>query len=850
MATINTLYEKYGIQEVANVTFYRIDKKKETYESQRTITAASILKGAIKLTTVYPNDGSNVGAEEGFEAYVFEKADILTHTNYACDDNETITATATLSSTTDDMTAENIMADSSTKITYTKDGKSFSPSKAVKDAIAEELKKATPSKTTELSGGFTYTLVATTKADGTSTAAGTHEFTYPEQVLMLYAKNQNLLTRSGARYTFADADTYFGKLVFSDNFYEAPGSDVQIVVVGLAGRFTTALYDTDDVMDVITNLKSSITAKAYNVEYSDYAELIVEDEMGYFNPNFLGKSYSKDNSGIAAIQGFSKGEYATWSASLLGTDYAIANATTWGAAEHDSINDAIDALRQKKFTLDGEADSALKGMKGISGGYKVNNEHPAIGASDTDSAANTYSYSGSATKSNYSLQSVLEALAKISYEKKGVIDEIKVTANGTNSNRAIYVHTDDELGMTAGAFLYILTNKSTKNLANDKDGIFYFTDKKGNTVYYQDKIFAGVEHLALVVIGDKGLIFVAERCGYRKTDAVGWIVSKNGYPSDKNCKRLVENGLIHTLGIIVNDESFEATCSVSKLSIRKIDKVVNHYTPVLYLDSLKASTIEMSAEETYATGGTGNANLIGWDYGKNITLTLEDALYTPASMSAMIGNGEGDLEKGVKETKHIDRMEPVVAKRSFIVPAGNSLGFPSEGEMTAQAVFVDKATMKPYQDGTPIAEGETFLKWTRSVAYKSNSIGKTIEVSADKFPGVYRIVGDTFARNKDTGVDERLQFIVPQAKMSSGTTITLEAGGDPTTFTMDMTVLRPDDGIMMKLVQYDVIDNTEENDGSTMVKDTENLNLLDDAEMFRVANAGEDETTYIGATEY
>ena len=86
--------------------------------------------------------------------------------------------------------------------------------------------------------------------------------------------------------------------------------------------------------------------------------------------------------------------------------------------------------------------------------------------------------------------------------------------------------------------------------------------------------------------------------------------------------------------------------------------------------------------------------------------------------------------------------------------------------------------------------------------------------------------------------------------MSSGTTITLEAGGDPTTFTMDMTVLRPDDGIMMKLVQYDVIDNTEENDGSTMVKDTENLNLLDDAEMFRVANAGEDETTYIGATEY
>ena len=69
-------------------------------------------------------------------------------------------------------------------------------------------------------------------------------------------------------------------------------------------------------------------------------------------------------------------------------------------------------------------------------------------------------------------------------------------------------------------------------------------------------------------------------------------------------------------------------------------------------------------------------------------------------------------------------------------------------------------------------------------------------------------------------------------------------------FSFNMTVLRPDDGIMMKLVQYDVIDNTEENDGSTMVKDTENINLLDDAEMFKVSAEGDDDNEAIGATEY
>lgn len=67
---------------------------------------------------------------------------------------------------------------------------------------------------------------------------------------------------------------------------------------------------------------------------------------------------------------------------------------------------------------------------------------------------------------------------------------------------------------------------------------------------------------------------------------------------------------------------------------------------------------------------------------------------------------------------------------------------------------------------------------------------------------------------------------------------------------MNMTVLRPDDGIMVKFIQYNVVENEEENDGSTMVKGTENLNLLDDAELFKVNGEINDEDSAIGATEY
>lgn len=63
------------------------------------------------------------------------------------------------------------------------------------------------------------------------------------------------------------------------------------------------------------------------------------------------------------------------------------------------------------------------------------------------------------------------------------------------------------------------------------------------------------------------------------------------------------------------------------------------YTPVLKLDTLKVSTIEKTAEKVSATGGKGNKKLITWNFGKELTLNLTDALFSPASMS-MIWGGE------------------------------------------------------------------------------------------------------------------------------------------------------------------------------------------------------------------
>lgn len=926
MATQN-LFEKYGIKEVADVTFYRIEKKEETYESQRRITMASVLKGALELRTVYPME-NGVGAEDGFEAYVFTDADVITGTNYDCDDeielmqviigtytvpaanrldsaekrnltitsysqNTSITAGKNIPLITEDTAAESEDADNLNKIvisepvTYDNSTRAERPI-SVLEANGYSININSAKGTVRFSdeqydaGDETYTYTAkitltgikanskdtTTGANANGSysadpdlAVGTHEYTYAQQALMLFARRQNLITKTGVRYQFKNSDTAFGEIVFNDNFAAQPYSTEKIVVAGIAGNFSESGYDLDEINEAIKNLTDTIEAKAYNVVYSTYAELIVEDEMGYYRDDFLGHTYNRKGGKITA---FADGEYKTWAEKRKGVDRAIANAVMWGANEHWSINDAIDALKQKKLIIDaGESDGAA-GINKIFGGYEVADKTaagrlPDVTKEDVEYGEREtfYKYGVDGTtdlgvNSFYTLEDVENALEEIGQNEAAIDKDLRVDVVSQGpSNRAIYVRVDGAAAVASGAFLYLLHNKNFHNLANDADGIFSFEDKKGNTLYYQDKIFKGVEWLALVIIGNKGLIFVVNRHGDSDVSRVAWMVNENGYVDDRRTKVLVKRGLIHTTDITTNDETFEATCVVKSLSVRKVTKKTNRYVPVLFLDALKVSTIEQTAEEVYATGGKGNANLIGWDYGKEITLSLQDALFTPASMSAIFGSYEGsDFRKGVKEVKSLDRMEKCTAKRNFIVPAGNSNGTPTEADKTAQAVYYDPATMEPYPDGTPIVEGEVYYKFTRSVAYEGQSLGHMIEISADSFPGTYKVVGDTFVRSKETGEDERFQFVIPQAKMTSEQTITLEADGEPSVFDMNMTVLRPDDGVMVKFIQYNVVENEEENDGSTMVKDTENLNLLDDAELFKVSGDNADDDTAIGATEY
>ena len=270
---------------------------------------------------------------------------------------------------------------------------------------------------------------------------------------------------------------------------------------------------------------------------------------------------------------------------------------------------------------------------------------------------------------------------------------------------------------------------------------------------------------------------------------------------------------------------------------------------VLFLDTLKVSTIETSAENVAAQGGWGNPRLISWDYGKEINVTLTDALMSLESLRFMMG---GAIKRSGTNT-------PITVRRTAevtMVAASNA----QEGSTTGVLpVIKDKwgepvgtitaSTTKPIKiinltkgyrtqavSGT-LAQGSTVtfnnakagvnavqaqvgdrlrIFWTEERDSDTAGQGAVeVTISPSTFPGTYRVVGDTFMRSQKAGKDEPFQFVIEKAKVQSSVTLTLEAEGDPTTFEMTLQVLRDDSGEeMMKLIRYDTQDDATTESGN------------------------------------
>ena len=278
-------------------------------------------------------------------------------------------------------------------------------------------------------------------------------------------------------------------------------------------------------------------------------------------------------------------------------------------------------------------------------------------------------------------------------------------------------------------------------------------------------------------------------------------------------------------------------------------------TPVLYIDTAKVSTIESTAETTYAEGGRGNGRLIAWDFGKEITLSIEDAVFSPKSLAIMFGEGridkqDADIDITAKEgnlyrtlifnvADLTDVGTGVTLNADAVDDKANSLIKNALGQKVKGADdgdFKVTYTAAESEPGSNVAqltfnaasgqEGQEgykpagFYYATGGAEYTDAKVfvsfyvtpehAYQINVGPDSFPGTYYITADTYVRSEGDGEDRFFQIIIPKGKVTSENTLTMEADGDPTVFNMNVDVLRATVGgvnIMMQLVQYDFDDD-------------------------------------------
>lgn len=133
--------------------------------------------------------------------------------------------------------------------------------------------------------------------------------------------------------------------------------------------------------------------------------------------------------------------------------------------------------------------------------------------------------------------------------------------------------------------------------------------------------------------------------------------------------------------------------------------------------------------------------------------------------------------------------------------------------------YINPRTMTPYDDDYWFHQGEPYYKKSLTLSTKNNPLkAQRIFVEQGTFPGMYKIVGETYIRNRDTGKDERVQLTFPLCKIKSDQTLTLQADGDPTTFNLDVEVAVPQNGIPMEITFYEVEKEMKAGCGDAMVE--------------------------------
>jgi hypothetical protein len=204
--------------------------------------------------------------------------------------------------------------------------------------------------------------------------------------------------------------------------------------------------------------------------------------------------------------------------------------------------------------------------------------------------------------------------------------------------------------------------------------------------------------------------------------------------------------------------------------------------PAIFFDTLKVSTIENESESAEARGGQGNGRLMSWDFGRSASLTMQDALLSDKSLSLLAGTTVKTT--GIK-----------AVGREVLTVSGGSVTLaetPVDGTVTVyemqNGIMLDEVTAITILDKEITVTGLDGKQVMAFYEYEVTNVDATqVTFSANQFPATYRVVGDTIVRGED-GIDRKMQFQIPKAKLQSTFSLTMDVE-NVSTFDFNLEVL-------------------------------------------------------------
>ena len=262
------------------------------------------------------------------------------------------------------------------------------------------------------------------------------------------------------------------------------------------------------------------------------------------------------------------------------------------------------------------------------------------------------------------------------------------------------------------------------------------------------------------------------------------------------------------------------------------NKVFYKNEPVLYFDTLKASSMEGAATTVYAQGGRGNSRLVAWEGERTVTFTMEDAMISPEGFMILYGGGLIEASESKPIYQHIvettddfkvvgDKVIVYVEKEPFL-PTDKKDNFAyimavTNGEPVSEP-FIPVHSQEANEDGVylPVEKDEATGKYMLTIDKHANYVGgdvdysidsvevfknvdsvmidyytpkmsgaRQIEITPDKFGGNFYLEASTLFRDTN-GVDMPAEFIIPNCKVQSNFNFSMASTGDPSTFTFTM----------------------------------------------------------------